>query len=127
MAEFTDAQIVQVLKKAGRSINRELNLFGTSDEISIDNVGNITPDDDEALYDLVRLQAECMLTSAEFQSELRSGDAGTLVRDGEQTVDTRDIGDIRSKFFDSPNSPCNELKVALRNEKLRRLNTYNVW
>lgn len=123
MAIFSDQVLIDILKKAARRVNRKMCLFGTADEIVIDDVGDMTSPDPEthgSLYDLVLLQAECMIASREFQSELRDGGGGVMVDDGEQTVDTRAVGVARGSFFDSPFSPCAELKEAIRDEKLNR-------
>ena len=126
MPNFSDTTLLAILKKAVRRINRKLALTGTAGEISIDNLGCITPDDED-LKDLVLLQAECMISQTEFQQDLRDNDAGVLVKDGEQTVDTRNAGVARGTFFDSPNSPCEELKACIAMEQLNRACGFNIW
>jgi hypothetical protein len=122
MAIFSDQVLVDILKKAARRVNRKLCLFGTADEIVIDDVGTMTspdPEENGDLYDLVLLQAECMIASREYQSELRDG-GGVMVSDGEQTTDTRSVGVARGTFFNSPYGPCAELNDAIKIEKLNR-------
>lgn len=126
MPAFSDALLIEIVIKAARRVNRKLCLFGTSDEIVINpSTGEISAPaselpDGEELYDLVLLQAECLITQREFQSELRNSDGGVLVVDGEQRVDTRAAGVARGTFFDSEHSPCAELKEAILIEKMRR-------
>lgn len=123
MARFSDAQLIQILIKAGRRINRRLCLFGTDDEITVDNSGNITsPANDGALEDLVLLQAECMITQREFIDFLDPDSiaAGVLVTDGEQTIDTRAAGSARGNVFNSSISPCAELNAEIVQEKMSR-------
>ena len=115
---LSDAQYVQLIKKAARRINRELSLNGTTDEISIDATGEFISPDDDALRDLVILQVECLVNQREFNSELQNGTAGVMVNDGEQTVDTRQRASARSTQFNSDNSPCSQIKAAIKIEKL---------
>ena len=124
MASFSDQVLIDILKKAARRVNRKLCLMG-SDRIVIDDFGNMTQPDPETdngqtLYDLVLLQAECLISTREYQEELRENSAGVLVRDGEQTVDTRGVGVARGTFYDSENSPCSELRRELMYEKMKR-------
>jgi len=126
MARYSDVQLLLILQKSARRINRELALFDTDDEIAIDDAGGITPDDG-TLYDLVLMQAECLTSKTDFESDLSSGGAGIVAKDGEQTIDTRDAASARASFFDSPNSPCADLKSALLKEKLNRIEGYDVW
>ena len=126
-ARFGDATLIFILQKAGRRINRRLCLNGTSKEITVDGTtGEITPVDGE-LQDLVLLQAECMVASREFQQELSDGTAGLLVRDGEQTLDTRGIVVARGTFFDSPYSPCAELIEAVKLYKISNSTGRLIW
>jgi hypothetical protein len=121
MPTFSDQLLVDILKKAARRINRKLNLTGTALEITIDDSGLMaTPDpaDNQDLYDMVLLQAECLITQREYQTELRDADGGVMIRDGEQTVDTRGTGVARGTFFNSDYSPCAELKEAVLEMKL---------
>lgn len=129
MARFSDPQLVQILQKASRRINRKLCLFGTQDEITVDGAGEVsTPaGDDGSLTDLVLLQAECMVASADFQSDLTSNGGGIMAKDGEQTIDTRTRAIARGTFFDSEYSPCAELKEAIMFEKLNRGSHYDIW
>jgi len=122
MAEFSDQILVDILRKAARRVNRRLCLTNTSLAVVIDNFGNMTspdPDTHQDLYDIVLLQAECLIAGREYQTDLREADGGVLVVDGEQKVDTRGGGVARGTFFDSPHSPCAELEKAIMNEKLR--------
>lgn len=124
MAEFSDVVLVGILQKAARRINRKLCLTGTTLAITIDGTGVMTtpdPDDNQDLYDMVLLQAECMITGREYQTDLRDAD-GMLVKDGEQTVDGRSAGVARGTFYNSPHSPCAELAAWIVIEKLNGTN-----
>lgn len=135
MPAFSDPLLIQILIKAARRINRKLCLFDTEDEITIDpSTGDLaTPDSTtgrgQALYDMVLLQAECMISTREYQSELRNADGGVLVRDGEQTVDTRAAGVARGTFYNSEYSPCAELAEWVTLEKMRETGDegYCIW
>lgn len=126
MPAFSNQLLIDIVVKAARRINRKLCLFGTNEEVFIDeSTGEISspdPDSDEgkALYDLVLLQAECLISTREFQTELRDADGGVMVRDGEQTVDTRAAGVARGTFYNSEYSPCAELAEWIKIEKMRR-------
>lgn len=123
MPTFSDQLLVDIVKKAARRVNRKLCLFGTSDEIIIDNTGEMTSPDPAKngdLYDLVLLQAECLITQREFQTELRDANGGVMIRDGEQVVDRRAAGVARGTFYDSSNSPCAEIMRELKIEKFNR-------
>jgi hypothetical protein len=124
MPAFSDALLIEIVIKAARRVNRKLCLFGTDQEITIDpSTGDIlspapgTPEG-EALYDIVLMQAECLITMREFQSELRNADGGVLIRDGEQTVDLRGAGIARGTFYDSDQSPCEQLDRCIKVEKM---------
>lgn len=125
MPHFSDPVVIGILIKAARRINRKICLLGTDREITIDpSTGDmLTPDEEtnQDLYDLVLLQAECLISQREFQTELRNADGGVLVRDGEQTVDTRSAGVARGTFFNSPYSPCAELAEWIKIEKMKSL------
>lgn len=126
MPEFTNAQLIVILQKSARRINRKLCLTGTDNQIVIDTTtGDITPDNDEDLKDLVLLQAECLITQRSFTEFLSadSASAGVMVKDGEQTVDTRSGGSSRANLLgsDSPANPCAELAEGLNAEKLKRM------
>ena len=125
MPAFSDPLLIEIVIKAARRINRKLCLFGTSKEVTIDpSTGDmLTPDPDEngGIYDMVLLQAECLVSGREYQSELRNADGGVLIRDGEQTVDLRNAGIARGTFFNSEFSPCAELKEWVTIEKMRSL------
>lgn len=126
MPRYSDQQLIQILQKAARRVNRVLELFDTNDEISVDASGCITPSDG-TLEDLVLLQAECMLSSRDMTYELNTGLAGVNVTDGEQSIDTRNRGQYRSQFFNSPYGPCAEAKEQLKLEGLRRAEGYDIW
>ena len=114
MATFSDAQLIQLVIKAGRRLNRRLCLTGTANEIVVSSVnGEVTSPDNNDLDDLVLLQAECLIASRQFSEELSDGTTGLRVVDGEQVLDTRAAAIARGTFFDSPNSPCEELKQAV--------------
>jgi len=122
MARFSDIQLIQILQKAGRRINRRLCLFGTTDEVVVDSGGNITsPSGDGGLEDLVLMQAECMISQRDAQESLLNGTDGVKIDDGEQTIDTRASAIARGTFFNSPHSPCGELEAQLKIEKMNRL------
>lgn len=116
---YSDSTLQIILEKAARRINRRLSLFGTDDEISIQTSGVVSPSDG-TLEDLVLLQAECLLITSDFVSDLNSGTVGIAATDGEQSIDTRVRGQSRQAFYDSKHSPCSELEQQLRLEELRR-------
>lgn len=122
MPTFSDPLLIEIVIKAARRVNRRLCLCDTADEIVIDpSTGDIlSPEDDCVLYDLVLLQAECLITQREYQMELRDAGGGVLIRDGEQIVDRRSAGVARGTFFNSPHSPCAELDQAIKMEKMNR-------
>lgn len=118
---FSDTQLVLIVIKAARRINRRLNLLDTTDEIIVNaTTGEVTSPDDDALDDLVMLQAECMIASRQFSEELTDGTAGTFMKDGEQILDTKTKGIARGTFYNSVHSPCEELKEAIALEKISR-------
>lgn len=128
MATFSDAQLIQIVIKAARRINRKLNLTDTVNKIIVSSVtGEITSPNDDDLDDLVLLQAECMIASRQFSEELLGGTAGLLVRDGEQILDTRASTIARGTFFDSPHSPCEELVEAIKFYKITNITGRLVW
>jgi hypothetical protein len=116
---YSDSTLQTVLEKSARRINRRLSLFDTDSQISIGASGAFTPNDG-SLQDIVLLQAECLLITSDFSSDLNSGTAGVQVVDGEQSIDTRNKASARQSFFDSKHGPCAELEKAIRNEELRR-------
>ena len=126
MPEFTDAQLIVILQKSARRINRKLCLTGTEDEIVVNTTtGDITPNDND-LKDLVLLQSECLISQRYFTEFLSSDSAtaGVLVEDGEQKIDTRSAGSARGQVFNSKGSamsPCDELAEAINAEKLKRM------
>lgn len=126
---LTDAQYIAIITKAARRINRELAL-STSDAVTVNASGEITSSDpDGRFYDLVLLQSECMISKREFNAELAGGGAGIYVSDGEQTLDNRNAAQARTSFFNSPSSPCEELKAAIDEYKLERSADYGklIW
>lgn len=121
MATFSDQVLIDILIKAARRINRKLCLSGTDNEVTIDANGDMTspdPNTHQDLYDMVLLQAEYMISTREFQSELRDAGGGVVVRDGEQTTDTTGAGIARGTFYNSDYSPCAELEKWIFTEKL---------
>ena len=125
MPEFTDAQLIVILQKSARRINRKLCLTGTDDQIVVNTVsGDITPDNDD-LKDLVLLQSECLISQRYFTEFLSSDSesAGVLVEDGEQKIDTRAGASAKASVLTSsgPMSPCAELATALNAEKVKRM------
>ena len=123
---FNDTQLIVILQKAARRINRKLALTSTSLEVVISASGNMTDPDpalgaNAELYDIVLLQAECMVSQREYQSELRSADGGIRIKDGEQEIDTKGVGGSRGTFYNSSYSPCAELEKWIRIEKMNRI------
>jgi len=122
MPLFSDPLLIQIVIKAARRVNRKLGLTNGPCEISIDpTTGDLlTPDpaSNEDLYDIVLMQAECLIASREYQQELRDASGGVVIRDGEQTVDTKSAGVARGTFYNSPYGPCAELAICLRDMKL---------
>jgi hypothetical protein len=117
---YSDSQLITILGKAARRINRAIYLIGTDEEISVDASGEITPANPD-LQDLVLLQAECMIVTRDAQADLSStGGGGIYFVDGEQTIDTRQRVGARASFLDSPHGPCAELKEAILIEKMNR-------
>lgn len=128
MAIFSDAQLIQIVIKAARRVNRELCLFGTNDEVIINaSNGEITSEDDGTLEDLVLMQAECLLSQRDFSSDLSGGFVGLKVTDGEQSLDNTKKGDARGVFFNSEFSPCALYKEQIVLEKLKRSAGYDIW
>lgn len=127
-ARFTDAQIIQMAQKAARRLNRRLNLFGTVNEISISNAGEMTPDSG-ALYDLILLQVECMILNREISDELSGGGAGggISIRDGEQSFDSKKTGNDRVDYMNSKHGPCQELEDAIRDYLYDNSDVKDIW
>lgn len=128
MARFTDDQITQLAQKAARRLNRRLNLFGTSNEISISNAGEMSPDNG-SLYDLVLLQVECMILNREISDEFSSGGVGggISIRDGEQSFDSKRSGNDRVDYLDSNHGPCQELEEAIRDYLYDNADVRDIW
>jgi len=124
---LSDAQLIAILLKAARRLNRTLSFTG-SDAIIIDGTGAITSSDpDEKMHDLVLLQAECLIAKRDFNEELNSGGAGLFVKDGEQTLDNRASSAVRQNYFDSKHGPCEELKSAILEFKLENTDGKLIW
>jgi hypothetical protein len=124
---YSDAQIIALLQKAARRLNREFSLTG-ADAIAVDGAGALTTSDpNERLHDLLLLQTECLMAKRDFNSELNSGGAGLFVKDGEQVIDNRDSATSRQSFFNGPNSPCEELKRAITAYKLENTDGKLIW
>lgn len=111
MARFSDAQLVIVMQKSARRLNRRLRLFGTSNEIAVDSSGNMTPANNGSLEDLLLLQAECLIANIDANTDVSEG--GIYVVDGEQTFDNRGKALARLSYLDSPANPCKELEDAI--------------
>jgi len=126
MPQFTDAELIAVIGKAARRVNRELCLFGTDDEISVDASGCLTPDDG-TLLDLVLLQSECMVAGRNISLDLAVNGGGIRVVDGEQILDTRVRSSSRLDFFNSKFGPCAEYQNQIVIEKLKRTCGYDIW
>lgn len=124
---YTESQLVEVLQKAARRVNRSLSITGTSDELAVDASGNVTPDNQD-LQDILLLQAECMIMQIDANYDYfgTGGNAGGgyAVRDGEQSLDTRDgaRASARANYMNTPYNPCAELAKEILDEKLRRAN-----
>lgn len=128
MATFSDTQLIQIVIKAARRINRKLNLTGTANEVVVNSTnGEVTSPDNDDLDDLVLLQAECLIASRQFSEELLDGTAGLVVKDGEQTLDTKGATVARGTFFNSPHSPCAELVEAIKLYKMDNTTGRLIW
>jgi len=128
MPRFTNVQLIQIVTKAARRVNRELCLFGTADEIVIDSsTGELTSPDDGSLEDLVLLQLECLISQRDYTFDLSEGLIGIRVVNGEQNLDNRQKGVARSTFFNSAHSPCALYKEEIVIEKLKRTCGYDIW
>ena len=102
MARFSNIQLIQIVTKAARRVNRELCLFGIADEIIIDPLtGEITSPDDGTFEDLVLMQSECLLAQRDYNLDLSTGQIGINVKDGEQSLDNRQKGVSPGTFFNS--------------------------
>jgi len=116
-ARFSDAQLIIVLQKSARRVNRRLGLFGTDEEIVVSSSGSITPVDG-TLEDLVLLQSECMIMNIDVNSAISN--AGVVVKDGEQTVDSRNTTIARINYLNSDANPCAELERQIKIEQMNR-------
>lgn len=119
---LSDAQYIAFLVKAGRRLNRVLNLSGTSAIIVSSVTGEITSPTTTVqlaiLQDLILLQVECLILQRNVNEDLEEGGAGTLIRDGEQTVDTTALTRLREAHLNSDHNPCKELELAILQYKL---------
>ena len=131
MARYSDTQIIQLITKAARRVNRDLCLFGTADEIVINNAGELSQpaNDDGKLEDMVLLSTECLVSQRDFSSDLNDGGLGLRVTDGEQTLDAKSKAVARADFFNSDFSPCAKYEKEVLQEKLKRSGSFgiNVW
>ncbi len=127
MPQFTDAELIAVINKTARRVNRELCLFGTDDEIAVDASGCFTSADDGTLTDLVLLQAECMVAGRNISLDLALNGGGIRVVDGEQSIDTRVRAGSRMDFLNSEFGPCAEYRRQIVIEKLKRTCGYDIW
>ncbi len=125
---FTDAQLVLMIEKAAKRVNRELCLTGTTNQISVDASGCMTtPPNEPDLEDLLLLATECLLSQRDFSLDLNSSQIGLRVVDGEQALDNRGKGAARQSFFDSPYGPCAEYRKQLEIEKYKRSEGFDIW
>lgn len=121
---ISDSQIIVLIEKSARRINRILNITGTSDEILLDSSGNMTTSDND-LYDILLLQTECLIANRDMTYDINSQGAGLLVKDGEQQIDTSTRARIRADLLKT--GPCAELDKQLLFEKLKRTSGYDIW
>lgn len=117
MARFSDEQLIQILQKAARRVNRRLSLTDTVDAVVVDASGNITSPNNEDLVDIVLLQSECMILNIDTNNDINNG--GVLVVDGEQTLDTRIKSSSRVAYMGNDFNPCAELEKAINVELLK--------
>lgn len=128
MATYSDTQLIQIVIKAARRVNRNLCLFDTDDEIVISiSTGEITSVDDGTFEDLVLLQAECLLSQRDYTLDLNTDQVGIKVVDGEQSLDNKAKGVARGTFFNSDFSPCALYAKEINIEKLKRTQGYDIW
>lgn len=128
MPRFSNIQLIQIVVKAARRVNRELCLFGTIDEITIDSsTGELTSPDDGTFEDLVLMQSECLISQRDYTFDLSEGQVGLKVVDGEQSLDNTQKGVARGTFFNSAFSPCSLYSKEIVKEKLKRTCGYDIW
>jgi hypothetical protein len=108
---FSDDQISDILVKAARRVNRVLSLTG-SDAIVLASGVFTQPTETDELRDLVLLQAECLLMQRSATSDIITGAAGIIVKDGEQSIDTTDRSAAVTELLSNQSNPCEELKHA---------------
>lgn len=122
---FTDDQISDTLNKAARRVNRVLSLV--DDEAVVLSSGVFTqPTETDELRDIVLLQAECMLMNRSATSDIITGAAGVIVRDGEQQIDT-DRSTAVTELFTNQFNPCAELERAYAVAMLNRSAGKMIW
>ncbi|MHA2063195.1 MAG: hypothetical protein ACXABY_02320 [Candidatus Thorarchaeota archaeon] len=118
---FSNQQLILLLEKAARIVSSDLCLMGT-DQITVDASGCVdNPVSDPQIEALVLMQTECLISQRDFSLELSAGTIGTLVKDGEQVMDTTKRAGARDSFFNSPYSPCAQYEKRLALVKLCRL------
>jgi len=128
MARFSNIQLIQIVIKAARRVNRQLCLFGTESEIVIDSsTGELTSLDNGTLEDLVLMQSECLLSQRDYILDLSTDQIGIKVVDGEQSLDNSRKGVARGTFFNSEFSPCAMYAKEINIEKLKRTCGYDIW
>lgn len=124
---LSDDQYIALLQKSARRINRELSLSG-SDSLDVTASGDLTTSDPNGrMHDLLLLQAECLLLKRDISYELNQGVGSLVVRDGEQSLDNTAGATLRQNLLDGGHSPCEELKQAIINEKMLRMDGKLIW
>lgn len=136
MPRYTNDQLIQIMQKAARRVNRNLALTGTSEELVVDASGNVTPNNSD-LHDILLLQAECMIMNIDANYDFsNAGDGagfGYFVRDGEQSLDTRgesaNRANARANYMNTKYNPCAELDRLMRDEQISRFTdeSRDVW
>jgi hypothetical protein len=120
MPRFSDQFLVLMMQKAVRCVNLDLCITGTTEEITIDASGCITPLNGD-LEALVLMKTECLISQRDYNSDLNTGAIGVRVDDGEQSIDTRSKTAARASFFDSKYGPCGSYIESLKLAKICRL------
>lgn len=123
---FTDDQISDTLNKAARRVNRVLALTD-GDAIVLSSGVFTQPTETDELRDIVLLQAECMLMNRAATSDIITGAAGVVVRDGEQQIDTTDRSAAVTDLFTNKYNPCAELEQAYAVAMLNRSTGKMIW
>lgn len=126
-SRYSNSVLYTIIEKSARKINRELNLV-QNEKITVQSGVITNPTTDDDIYDLVLMQAECLLIQKDANTGVGSGGGdGVVVRDGEQTIDMKGRSDARNNYLAGDFNPCKELRHALRDEKLRRSQGKLVW